>query len=149
MNTPNLPKLVEIPPKMWKRFGKGKMLVPSPLEIEALIRTVRKGKLVTVPALKEYLAGKFGANSTCPLATGIFVRIVAEAAEEDAAAGNRRITPYWRVVKEDGSLNPKFPGGVARQAGRLMEEGHRILPGRGKQPPRVAEVSRSSGRIAS
>ena len=72
-----------------------------------------------------------------PLVTGIFVRIAAEAAEEDAAAGKTEITPYWRVVKEDGSLNPKFPGGVQRQQEHLREEGHRIIPGSGKRPPRV------------
>jgi alkylated DNA nucleotide flippase Atl1 len=72
------------------------------------------------------------------LTTGIFIRIAAEAAEEDARKGKTRITPYWRVVKDDGSLNPKFPGGVKRQAEKLRAEGHRIVPGAGKRLPRVA-----------
>jgi hypothetical protein len=53
------------------------------------------------------------------------------------------ITPYWWVVKDDGSLNPKFPGGAERQGERLRAEGHRILPAKGKRPPRVAEVARA------
>lgn len=66
--------------------------------------------------------------------TGIFVHIVSEAAEEHAAAGKKRVTPYWRVVRDDGSLNPRSPGGVERQAERLRDEGHRIIEGAGRKP---------------
>ena len=45
MHNPNLPKVVAIPPRMQKRFGTGTMLVPSPGEIEAFIRTVRKSRI--------------------------------------------------------------------------------------------------------
>jgi hypothetical protein len=142
MNNPNLPKVVAIPPRMQKRFGMGTMLVPSPGDVEAFIRTVRKGSITTVSQIREFLAGKHAADVTCPLTTGIFVRIAAEAAEEDARAGKVKITPYWRVLKDDGSLNPKFPGGVQRQAERLGEEGHRIVRGGGKRPPRVVSDGR-------
>jgi len=138
MDNPNLPKVVEIPPNMRKRLGTGTMLVPSPKEVDAFIRTVRKGSVATVSQIRRFLAGKYSVDVTCPLTTGIFIRIAAEAAEEDASKGKTGITPYWRVVKDDGSLNPKFPGGVERQAERLRGEGHRILPGAGKRPPRVA-----------
>jgi alkylated DNA nucleotide flippase Atl1 len=67
-----------------------------------------------------------------------FVRIASEAAEEEAASGKTRITPYWRVVRDDGSLNPKFPGGTERQPERLRAEGHSIVAGSGKRAPRVA-----------
>lgn len=126
MDNPNLPKVVEIPPKMEKRFGPGNMVLPSPRDVEAVIRGIRKGSVMTVSRIRQYLAGKYGVNTACPLVTGIFVRIAAEAAEEDARAGKTRITPYWRVVKDDGSFYPKFPGGVERQAARLREEGHRV-----------------------
>src|SRR5258707_831741 len=119
MDNPGLPKIVSIPPKMQKRFGTGTMLIPSPRDVDALIRTVSKGSLVTVSKMREFLAGKYSADVACPLTTGIFVRIAAEAAEEEARAGKAGVTPYWRVVKDDGSLNPKFPGGAERQAERL------------------------------
>ena len=138
MVNPNLPKVEAIPPQMQKRFGTGTMLIPSPHEVEAVMRTVPEGRTVTVSKIRETLADQHGANVACPLTTGIFMRIAAEAAEEDARAGDEKITPYWRVVKDDGSLNPKFPGGVKRQAAHLREEGHRILPARGKRPPRIA-----------
>jgi hypothetical protein len=138
MDNPNLPKLVAVPPRMRKRFGNGAMLLPSPREVDAFIRTVREGSVTTVSEIRQALARKHAADVSCPLVTGIFVRIAAEAAEEDAAAGKKKITPYWRVLKDDGSLNPKFPGGVQRQEERLRDEGHRIVPGSGKRPPRVA-----------
>lgn len=67
----------------------------------------------------------------------MFVRIAAEGGEEEAAAGKVRITPYWGVVRDDGSMNPKFLGGAERQAERLRAEGHRIAPAAGKRAPRV------------
>jgi hypothetical protein len=73
-----------------------------------------------------------GADVSCPLCTGIFVRISAETAEEDRAAGKARVTPYWRVVTDKGELNEKFPGGAAAAAKKLREEGHRVV-GKGKK----------------
>lgn len=130
MDDPKLPKIVDIPPRMQKRYGEGKMVIPSPNEVDALIREVRKGKVTTVSKLRELLAAQHDTQVACPLCTGIFVRIASEAAEEDAAAGKKKITPYWRVVADNGALNPKFPGGVERQAERLTSEGHRIVAGK-------------------
>lgn len=144
MHNPNLPKLVDVPPNMQKRFGNGVMLIPSPREVEKFVRTVRKGRLATISQVREALARKYAADTTCPLVTGIFLHIAAEVAEEDAAAGKAKVTPYWRVVRDDGSLNPKLPGGVERQAERLRDEGHRIVAGIGKRPPRVV-LNESAG----
>jgi hypothetical protein len=132
-----VPKVVPIPPKWAKRLGKGTLLVPTPLEVDGVIRTVKKGELITVSAIRRYLARKHKADVTCPLTTGIFIRIAAETAEEDARQGRKDVTPYWRVVHDDGRLNPKFPGGASRQAARLRAEGHKIEPGAGKRGPRV------------
>ena len=85
------------------------------------------------------MAKDFKVDSTCPLTTGIFVRIAAETAEEDLRVGKSEITPYWRVIRDDGSLNEKFPGGVDAQTARLREEGHTIEPGKGKKPPKVKD----------
>lgn len=138
MENPSLPKVVAVSAQMQKRFGAGAMLVPSPKQVDAFIRRVPPGSLTTPRRIREFLAATHSVDTTCPLTTGIFIRIAAEAAEEAAGQGSQHITPYWRVVKEDGSLNPKFPGGTARQAERLRAEGHRILAGSAKRPPRVA-----------
>ena len=125
LEKPQEAKVVKVPPKM-SRFGRGTMLIPTPLLVDELVRKVRKGKLVTVSELRRRLAQDFSADVTCPLTTGIFLRIAAETAEEDRANGRKRITPYWRVVKDDGSLNPKFPGGIDNQARYLMAEGFSV-----------------------
>ena len=119
-------KIVVIPPKRQKRFGRGKMLIPSPLDVEALIRSIPRGKVITQSQLRERLAQAAGVDCACPMTTGIFVRITAEAAAEDERAGKSRITPYWRVVRDDGSLLEKLPGGLTMQAARLESEGRTI-----------------------
>lgn len=135
-------KLVDIPPKMTKRFGTGKMLIPKPLDVDALIRKVKPGKLVVQSQIRETLARNFQADVTCPITTGIFVRIAAEAAEEDLQRGEKQITPYWRVIRDDGSLDEKFPGGVKAQSARLKKEGHRIQPSEGRKPLKVKDFQK-------
>jgi len=137
MDNPNLPKVVEIPPKMQKRFGSGTMVLPSAHDVNAYVSAIPVGGLTTVSRIRQAMAEKYMANTACPLVTGIMMWIVAEAADEEARAGELRITPYWRVVKDDGSLNPKFPGGIERQEEMLRDEGHQIVAGRGKRAPRV------------
>jgi hypothetical protein len=105
------PKLVEVPGQWAKRIGHGKMLVPTPLLVDAVIKKIPKGKLATVNLIRDYLAEAHKADITCPLTTGIFLNIAAHAAAEDRLKGKKDITPYWRVLKESGKLNLKFPGG--------------------------------------
>ena len=140
LEKPQEPKVVQIPPKM-SRFGTGTMLIPTPMLVDELIRKVPKGKLITGSELRRKLASDFATSVTCPLTTGIFVRIAAEASEEDRAGGKRRLTPYWRVIKDDGGLNPKFPGGVDSQAHNLRAEGFTVTR-KGKKPPVVKEFER-------
>ena len=126
---------------------KGRMLIPRPLDVDALIGEVREGNLVSVSQIRERLARDCEVDYTCPLTTGIFIRIAAEAAEEDLSNGIQRITPYWRVIKADGSLNEKLPGGVEAQAIHLKQEGHTIDLGQGKKPPRVKDFEGSLQRL--
>jgi len=127
--------------------GRGKMLIPTPLDVDALIHRVEKGMLITDKQIRERLARNFHADLTCPMTTGIFIRIVGETAEEDLRDGREQITPYWRVIKPDGSLIEKFPGGVEAQATRLREESHTIEPGKGKKPPRVKDFEKSLQKL--
>lgn len=142
-----LPKVVKLPPKMEKRFGKGKMFIATPLMVDSLVRKVAKGKLITQEQIREKLAKDAKANVTCPITTGIFLRIAAEVAEEDRAEGKKEITPYWRVLRPDGSLNEKFPGGVKTQAKYLKKEKFKIEPGKGKKPPKVKDFEKYLQRL--
>lgn len=92
LEKPQNPRLVAVPPKM-SRFGSGMMLIPTPKLVDELLRTIPKSKLATVSELRRKLAADFKADVTCPLTTGIFVRIAAEAAEQDRERGRQRITP--------------------------------------------------------
>jgi alkylated DNA nucleotide flippase Atl1 len=119
-------KVVAIPPKMQKQLGTGTMLIPRPLDVDTFLRKVPRGKVVTITAMREKLARAAGADITCAMVAGMFVRIVAEAAAEDVRIGKTRITPWWRVVRDDGSLFEKLPGGPVAQAEHLEAEGHAI-----------------------
>jgi len=122
-----LPKVGEVTGKMTRRWGEGRMVIPAPIEVDALMRRVPKGRLVTINELRAALAAKHQADFACPMTTGIFSRIAAHAAEEAAQAGAKRITPYWRTLKTGGEINPKYPGGTAAIAKQLRAEGHKIV----------------------
>jgi hypothetical protein len=119
-------KIVAVPVKWRKRFGQGTMVIPPGVEVEALMREVPKGHLITQSALRERLARDHDVDHACPLVTGILVRIAAEAAEEDARSGRKQVTPWWRVVRDDGQLLEKCPGGQEEQKRRLEAEGHSV-----------------------
>lgn len=130
LHKPIRPKLVPISDAMAKRFGHGLMLVPTALELDAMIRKIPRGQVCSLSQIRSRLARWHNADLTCPLVSGIYLRIVAEAADEDRLSGREDITPFWRVVGDDGKLNPKFPGGVEAQAQRLREEGHTVEKGK-------------------
>ena len=117
----------------------GTLLIPTPLLVDAIVRTVPRGKLITPDQIRERLAERYGADRTCPLCTGIFLNIVAGAAEE-GSGDPESMTPYWRVVRENGALIEKFPAGIERQAALLSAEGHGVIFGKWKVP-RVDEVA--------
>ena len=135
----DLPKVVEITGRMTTKWGTGSVVIAAPMEVDELMRKVPKGKLTTINEIRAALARKHRATIGCPITTGIFAWIAAHAAEEAAALGRKRITPWWRTLKSNGELNPKYPGGVKAQAARLRAEGHKIAPGKGKRPPCVKD----------
>jgi hypothetical protein len=128
----DLPKVVGIDGKMSRKWGTGTCAIPAPIEVDQIMRRVPKGKLITINEIRAALARKHKATIGCPITTGIFAWIAAHAAEEQAAAGKKRITPYWRTLKAEGELNPKYPGGVERLSKQLEAEGHRVVQ-RGKR----------------
>ncbi len=138
-----LPKVEKITDKMSKRWGTGTVVIPAPEEVDEIMKRVPEGKLITTNQIRAILAQKHGATIGCPITTGIFAWIAANAAEEAAAEGKQNITPYWRTLKSGGELSEKYPGGVDAQAARLTEEGHIIEPDKGKKPPRVKDFEKA------
>lgn len=131
-NSKDLPKVVEIAGKMSKKWGTGTCVIPAPIEVDEMMRKVPGGKVVTITELREALAKKHKATIACPLTTGIFANIAARAAEQEKEMGKKIVTPYWRTIKSDGSLNPKYPGGEMNQKRLLEIEGHEVVK-RGKK----------------
>jgi hypothetical protein len=141
------PKVELITEKMSSRWGTGTVVIPAPLEVDALMKKVPKGKLTTINEIRQALAAKHGATIGCPITTGIFAWIAANAADEMAFGGENNITPYWRTLKSGGELNHKYPGGIAGQAERLEEEGHIIEYGRGRQTARVKDYEKKLAKL--
>lgn len=123
----DLPRVEVITEKMSKRWGAGTIVIPAPIEVDEIMKRVPKGKLITINEIRQLLAKRHGATIGCPMTTGIFARIAAEAAAEEAAEGKKDTTPYWRTVKAGDEVNPKYPGGIEDQKARLESEGHRIV----------------------
>jgi len=122
-----LPKVEKISGKMSKRWGTGTVVIPAPMEVNEIMRKMPEGKLTTINEIRATLAKKHGATIGCPITTGIFAWIAANAAEERREKGEKDITPYWRVLKTGGVINEKYPGGVEAQKKLLEKEGHRIV----------------------
>ena len=122
-----LPKVEKITDKMSKRWGTGTVVIPAPMEVDEMMRKVPKGKLVTINQIRAALAKKHEATIGCPMTTGIFAWIVANAAEEQRQEGKKDVTPYWRTLKTGGVINAKYPGGVERQKKLLEKEDHKVI----------------------
>jgi len=129
-NSKGLPKIVKITSKMAGRWGTkvgDTVVVPAPIEVDEIMKKVPRGKLITISEIRKILAQKYAATICCPITTGIFVRIAAEASVERAPEGEKDITPYWRTLKTSGVINEKYPGGVEGQKKLLENEGHKII----------------------
>jgi hypothetical protein len=122
------PKVVPIGPSMTSQWGQGTMVIPSPREVDEIMKRIPEGKLITINEIRSVLARRHGATIGCPMTTGIFAWIAANAAEEDASGrADDDVTPYWRTLKTGGFLNEKYPGGVSAQKSKLEQEGHRVV----------------------
>jgi hypothetical protein len=95
------------------------MLIPTPRLVDAYIRQIPEGKQVDITTIRKDLAAEYHAEVTCPLTTGIFLRIAAEAAYEQYQGGTplNRITPFWRVINEHSPAAKKLTFGT-----RLLKE---------------------------
>ncbi|MGD2200522.1 MAG: MGMT family protein [Candidatus Bathyarchaeota archaeon] len=123
----DLPRVEEITEKMSKRWGTGTVVIPSPLEVDGLMRDVQRGEVTTINHIRQALARRHNATIGCPITTGLFANIAAHAAQEQRQQGEDNITPYWRTLKSSGIINPKYPGGREGQKELLEDEGHVVV----------------------
>lgn len=109
--------------KSIEKYGGDQMYFAPPIAYDAVMKRIPYGKVITVGKIREFFARKHGADFTEPITAGIFVSIAAWASHQR----EQDKTPYWRTLKADGELNPKYPGGVEAQKERLEAEGHSII----------------------
>ncbi len=57
-----LPRVSKVEGKMSKKWGEGTVVIPSPVEVDALMKTVPRGKLITINQIREFMAKKYHAN---------------------------------------------------------------------------------------
>lgn len=86
------------------------MYITTPLEVDAYIRKLKSGQWISAKQMREAIAAENDAEYTCPVSTGIFLRIVAEAAHEQLQQGRsiNEICPFWRVISRRDKLAAKL-----------------------------------------
>ena len=94
-----------------------KMLISSPEKISEFIFKISKGSYLSIKELRRGLALKAGADNTCPVTTGIFLRMAIEQHKDDENF------PYWRVVDEKHPVVKKLNLDGNRIKMRRVDEG--------------------------
>jgi len=89
------------------------MFIATPKLIDQYINEIGVGKRIDLKTLRKDLAIEHNADYTCPVTTGIFLRIVAEANYEKLQQGKHleEITPFWRVIEHNSALAKKLTFG--------------------------------------
>jgi hypothetical protein len=104
------------------------MFIATPQIVNDYIKQIPKGKSVTLKAIRKDLAVENNADYTCPVSTGIFLRIVAEASYEQylTSKSTKGIAPFWRVVAPNSPLAKKLSFGqdflIAQRKVEKIEE---------------------------
>jgi alkylated DNA nucleotide flippase Atl1 len=102
------------------------MVISTPADIDGVVRKIPRGRLATMTTFARSPEPPPQDRHRLPVTTGIFLGIVAKTAAEMEEMGARRVAPWWRVLKSDGSLNPRMPGGMEEQRRRLEAEGFKV-----------------------
>ena len=91
-----------------------KMFISTPKIIDDYIKQIPFGKSTELSTMRNDLAIDYQAHKTCPVTTGIFLRIVSEASYEEFKSGKGidEVTPFWRVVNPKSKLANKLECGV-------------------------------------
>lgn len=101
------------------------MYIGTPGVVEAYIRNIPKGSHTSLQQIRKDLAAEHNAEYSCPITTGIFLRIVAEAAHEEYMAGKplKKIAPFWRMIDSKSPAAKKLAFGSAFVQEQREKEG--------------------------
>ena len=100
------------------------MLIATPQIIDDYVKTVGYGTRIPLKTMRDDLALEHNAEYTCPVTTGIFLRIVAEANFEkwQNGASLESIAPFWRVIDPKSALAGKLSFGKEFLEERITDE---------------------------
>jgi len=123
----DLPKIQEMKGKMAEVHGNGKILLPAPKDIYEIMKSIPEGKIITIAEIGEILKERFKVDVVDLVRLGLFAKICAHASQEIRKEDHSEFFPFWRTLKNDGSLNPNYPGGLEVQKRLLEREGHNVV----------------------
>ncbi|WP_394747058.1 MGMT family protein [Spongiimicrobium salis] len=96
-------KIVPVPEKMEKYFGKGNMLHPTVEMVREIVATIPKGKITSIKLLAEKMSEIYGVDVTCPMRTGNHLKRISK--ESRPVRENlERDVPFWRVIRNDNTM---------------------------------------------
>lgn len=85
------------------------MLIATPKMVADIVSAIPAGDVRDTRFIRQELANSVDADVTCPITTGIFLRMVVETAHEDYEAGCsiNELVPFWRVMGEKAPIRKK------------------------------------------
>jgi len=113
-STSSAPK-IEVTDKAFADVPAGaRMLIATPAIFDSYIKQIPKGKSVELSSIRKDLAAEYHADYTCPITSGIFLRIVAEKAWEEYQKGKplNDISPFWRAIDLNSPTAKKLSFGM-------------------------------------
>ena len=108
------PPKVETLDKPWAGLQKGQTIgIATPKHMSAYFQKIPRGETRTIEDLRASIAKQLKADAACPMTTGIFCRIAAEAALEEIAEGAKpaEVAPFWRLIDPKSPLAKKLSCG--------------------------------------
>jgi hypothetical protein len=57
-----LPRVFEVAGKMSQKWGEGTCVIPSPVEVDALMKSVPAGRLIIINQIRAFMANKYHAS---------------------------------------------------------------------------------------
>ena len=124
----DLPKIVEITGRMSRSWGEGSCVVPAPIEVDHLMRQVKRGRVITSHELRQALAGYHQTDLACPLTTGIFCWIARACRRGSGGAGRAThdsLVADAQVRRGAEPQVPRWSGATTRSAGKRGAHDHR------------------------
>jgi hypothetical protein len=91
------------------------MFVATPDIIENYIRRIPGGETRNILAMQREIARRRRCDAICPVSTAIFVRMVAEHALKDIAAGIPvcEVAPFWLLISSTDKIAKRLPADPA------------------------------------